>query len=112
VPFIDEREMLCGAPLPGWSGRFFHSENMTFACWDISAGAVDLHEHHHDQEEVWNVVAGDIVLVVEGEERRLGPRSAAVVPPNTPHSARPVGNCRAIVTDYPVRHQLPGLGQT
>jgi mannose-6-phosphate isomerase-like protein (cupin superfamily) len=79
VPFIDEGQMLHGAPLPGWSGRFFDSEHMTFAYWDISAEAVDLHEHHHNQEEVWNVVAG---------------------------------NCRAIVTDYPVRHELPGLGQT
>jgi hypothetical protein len=30
MPFIDASEMLHGAPLQGWSGRFFHSENMTF----------------------------------------------------------------------------------
>jgi len=112
VPFIDASEMLHGAPLPGWSGRFFHSENMTFAHWDIAADAVDLHEHDHLQEEVWNVVEGEVVLVVDGQERRLGPGTAAVVPPNTPHAVKAVGACRVIVTDYPVRHQLPGVRDT
>jgi mannose-6-phosphate isomerase-like protein (cupin superfamily) len=112
VPFIDESEMLHGAPLPGWSGRFFHSENMTFAHWDIAADAADLHEHDHAQEEVWNVVEGEVVLVVDGQERRLGPGTAAVVPPNTRHSVKAVGACRVIVTDYPVRHQLPGVRDT
>jgi mannose-6-phosphate isomerase-like protein (cupin superfamily) len=100
--------MLSGAPLPGWHGRFFHSEHMTFALWTIDAGAAELHEHQHEQEEVWNVVDGAVVVVVDGIERMLDAGSAAVVPPNTPHSARPVGPCRVVVTDFPVREQLPG----
>ena len=44
MPFIDASDMLHGAPLPGWSGRFFHSEHMTFAHWDVAVDAVDLHE--------------------------------------------------------------------
>jgi mannose-6-phosphate isomerase-like protein (cupin superfamily) len=61
---------------------------------------------------VWNVVEGEVVLVVDGQERRLGPGMAAVVPPNTPHSVKAAGTCRAIVTDYPIRHQLPGVRDT
>src|SRR5262249_35072985 len=99
--------MLPSSPLPGWTGRFFHSENMTFGLWDVAADAADLHEHRHPQEEVWNVVEGEIVLVVGGEERQLGPGTAAVIPPGTPHSARVLGACRAVVADFPVRHQLP-----
>jgi hypothetical protein len=53
--------MLGGSPLAGWSGRFFHSENMTFGHWEIAEGAADLHEHEHPQEEVWNVVEGEIL---------------------------------------------------
>ena len=98
-----------GSPLEGWSGRFFNSEHMTFAHWEIEADSADLHEHHHVQEEVWNVVEGEIVLSIDGREARLGPGAAAVVPPNTPHSVRTVGPCRVIVTDHPVRHQLPGV---
>ena len=82
---------------------------MTFGYWDIAEGAADLHEHEHPQEEVWNVVAWEVLLVVEGQERRLGAGDAAVVLPNTRHSAKPVGPCRAIVVDHPVRVQLPGL---
>jgi quercetin dioxygenase-like cupin family protein len=52
------------------------------------------------------------VLVVDGEERRLRPGNAAIVPPNAPHSVRPAGTCRAIVTDYPIRHHLPGVRPT
>ena len=109
MPFIDPDEMLRGSPLPGWSGRFFHSENMTFGHWDIAEGAADLHEHQHPQEEVWNVVDGEVLLVVDGQESRMGAGDAAVVPPHTTHSAKPLGACRAIVVDHPVRAQLPGL---
>ncbi|MBO0730547.1 MAG: cupin domain-containing protein [Acidimicrobiaceae bacterium] len=109
MPFINRSNMLEGSPLPGWSGTFFHSENMTFAYWDIAADAADLHEHHHPQEEVWNVVDGEVVLALNGQQRRLRPGEAAVVPPGTPHSTRVVGPCRAIVVDYPTRPRLPGV---
>jgi len=101
--------MLHGAPLHGWIGRFFHSEHMTFALWDIASDAAELHEHAHVQEEVGNVIDGEVVLMVDGEERKLKPGMAAVVPPNVSHSAKPVGACRVRVTDYPVRHDLPGI---
>ena len=48
--------MVAGEPLPGWSGRFLHSATMTFAHYDIAAGAAPLHEHQHEQEEVWHIV--------------------------------------------------------
>ena len=101
--------MLHGSPLPGWTGRFFHSENMTFARWTITADADDLHEHQHEQEEVWNIVGGRVVLIVDGDERELAEGSAAVVPPHTPHAVRVVAAAEVVVTDYPVRHQLPGV---
>ena len=110
MPFIRQEEMVRGSPLAGWSGRFFHSENMTFAHWDIADDAVDLHEHRHPQEEVWNVVAGYALLVVGGEEFRLGPGDAAVIPPDTPHRVKVLGACRAVIADFPLRPDLPGVG--
>jgi mannose-6-phosphate isomerase-like protein (cupin superfamily) len=103
--------MLSGQPLPGWSGRFFHAEHMTFAHYDIAAGAQPLHEHQHQQEEVWHVVEGEVAVTVDGIEMILGAGSAAIVPPETPHSVRPLGACRAIIADYPVRLNLPGMQQ-
>ena len=58
MTFVHEADMLKGSPLAGWSGRFFHSEHMTFARWTIEADAADLHEHQHPYEEVWNIVGG------------------------------------------------------
>ena len=101
--------MLSGSPLSGWAGRFFHSENMTFARWTIAEGAADLHEHQHEQEEVWNVVAGRVALVVDGVEGVVESGGAAVVPPNTLHSVRVLGPAEVVVTDYPVREHLPGV---
>ena len=88
MPFVGPDDMVVAQPLPGWSGRYFHSEHMTFAHYDIAADAAMLHEHRHPQEEVWNVVEGEVALTVGGVERCLGPGSVAIVPPNTPHSAR------------------------
>src|SRR5262245_3060033 len=99
MPFIRPAEMQIGRPLPGWTGRFYHSQTMTFGVWEIAPDAAPLHEHHHPQEEVWNVVEGEIALTIDGIEQIVGPHMAAVVPPNTRHSARPLGRCRAIVVD-------------
>jgi len=53
---------------------------MTFARWTIANDAHDLHEHHHPQEEIWNVVEGSIALTVDGSEVIVGTRDAAVCP--------------------------------
>jgi mannose-6-phosphate isomerase-like protein (cupin superfamily) len=108
MPFVRPSEMLSGEPLPGWSGRFVHSASMTFAHYDIAAGATPLHEHQHEQEEVWHIVEGEVALSIAGEEQVLGPGCIAVVPPDTPHSVRPLVACRAIIADHPVRPDLPG----
>jgi mannose-6-phosphate isomerase-like protein (cupin superfamily) len=103
MPFVDSTELSTRERLPGWTSRVFHSDNMTFAYYEIAADAVPLHEHHHPQEEVWNVLEGKLAVTIDGVEHVAGPGSAAVVPPDTPHSARALSACRAIVVDYPLR---------
>jgi mannose-6-phosphate isomerase-like protein (cupin superfamily) len=82
---------------------------MTFAHYDIASGAQPLHEHQHEQEEVWHIVEGEVAITVASTEAVLGAGSVAIVPPETPHSVRPLGACRAIIADYPLRLELPGL---
>ena len=101
--------MLRSKPLPGWTGAFFHSKSMTFGLWEIAADADELHEHSHPQEEVWNVAEGRIAITVDRHEQLVEQGSAVVIPANVPHSAKPLGHCRAIVVDCPVRRDLPGL---
>lgn len=112
MPFLGPADMLSAEPLPGWSARFFHAENMTFSHYEIAEGSPALHEHHHPEEEVWNVIDGQVVIAVRGEERTLGPGDVAIIPPDTPHSARPLTACRVVIADHPRRESLPGLGET
>jgi mannose-6-phosphate isomerase-like protein (cupin superfamily) len=103
--------MLAGEPLPGWHGRFVHSAHMTFAHYDIEADAAPLHVHQHEQEEVWHIVEGEVALTIDGEEQTLTSGCVAVVPPHTLHSVRPLSACRAVIADYPLRPNLPGLSR-
>jgi quercetin dioxygenase-like cupin family protein len=102
VPFVDVDELPEHELLPGWRGRHFHSDNMTFGHWEFDAGA-SIHEHSHPQEEVWEVVEGELELTVDGVAAIARPGFVAILPPNVRHSARALSDGLAIAVDYPVR---------
>jgi mannose-6-phosphate isomerase-like protein (cupin superfamily) len=108
MPFIDTSRLTVKVPREGWTGRFFHSENMTFAYYDVAAGAW-IHEHAHANDEVWNVVEGRLEITIAGETTVAGPGHAAVVPPNTTHSVRALTDVRAIVVGHPRRDSIGGI---
>ena len=93
---------------PGWNGRFVHSTQMTFAYYAVTRGA-SIHEHAHLEEEVWNVVDGEIEITIGGETGIIGPGGVGVVPPNTAHSVRVLRHSRVSVVDHPVRHIVGGI---
>jgi quercetin dioxygenase-like cupin family protein len=102
MPVIDTRDIAVLEKLPGWRGRIFHSSGATFGHWEFDAGSI-IHEHFHPQEEVWHVVEGEVELTIGGEKCCAGPGIVAIVPPNTPHSARALSDGKAIVADNPRR---------
>ena len=108
MPFVRTSELTPREPLPGWVGRYFHSEHLTFVYYEIAPGA-RVHPHHHENEEVWNVVDGELEMTVDGTTRVLRSGEAAVVPANVTHGAAAIGRCRAIVVDYPVRDTVAGI---
>ena len=56
--------------VPGFHGRFVHTETMTFAYWAIDAAAtIPAHAHHHQQ--VVNMLAGELELTVDGTRHTL-----------------------------------------
>jgi quercetin dioxygenase-like cupin family protein len=75
---------------------------MTFAHWDFDAGS-DIHAHDHPQEEVWQVIEGQLEVTIGGETRIAGPGMVAIVPGGVTHSVRALTDGRAIVTDWPLR---------
>jgi mannose-6-phosphate isomerase-like protein (cupin superfamily) len=103
MPFVDPIRLPEREPRPGWRARFFHSEHMTFAYYDIDGHAGPVGEHVHENEEVWNVVEGRLAVTIDGEERVVVPGSAAVVPANARPAVRALTESRAIVVNYPPR---------
>jgi quercetin dioxygenase-like cupin family protein len=102
MPIVDTRELPVVERLPGWRARIFHSPNMTFAHYEFDAGA-SIHEHHHDQEEVWNVIEGQLEVTVDGLAQVVTAGMAAVAPPQARHSVKALTAGRAIVVDHPPR---------
>jgi quercetin dioxygenase-like cupin family protein len=76
--------------------------SLTFVHYEFDAGAF-VHEHAHPQEEVWQIIDGELEVSIGDETMRAGPCFVAIVPPNTPHSVRALTDGKAIVTDYPRR---------
>jgi unsaturated pyranuronate lyase len=100
--FVDTQTLDVLQKRPGWRGRVFHSTHNTFVWWEFDKDA-DIHRHDHEQEEVWHILEGELDVTVDGKTKRCGPGTAAVIPPNTPHSVRVVKPGRALVVDYPIR---------
>ena len=105
MPFLDANQLPQDERRPGWLGRYFHSSNLTFAHWGFKAGA-DIHAHSHEQEEVWQVLEGELSVTIGAETQIAGPGMVAVVPPHTAHAVVALTDGRAIVTDFPLRPEM------
>ena len=106
-PVLTRRALPAREVRPGWHGRFFDSAAMSFAHYEIDAGA-SLHEHSHPNEEVWTVLAGELLITIGGDTYRARPGSVAVVPPNTAHSVRALAPSAAWIVDHPLRGAIGG----
>jgi quercetin dioxygenase-like cupin family protein len=102
MPIIDTHQLAVLEKRPGWRGRLFHSPSMTFAHWDFDAGST-IHEHSHEQEEVWHVLEGELEVTIDGVAHTAGSGMVAIVPADALHSVRAVSDGKAIVVDYPLR---------
>ena len=65
MSFVDVDKLKVTERLPGWRGRYFHAVNMTVAHYEFTRGA-SIHEHHHPQEELYEVLEGELELTVDG----------------------------------------------
>lgn len=102
MPFINLETLKQREQMPGFVGRFVHSENMTLVHWEIPPGT-PLPEHSHPQEQLIIFVDGQFELTIDGETALLGPQSVAVIPSNAVHSGKALTKCRIIDVFSPVR---------
>ncbi len=92
----------------GISLRAVTAETVTVAHVSLDAGAL-LPKHAHHNEQVVNVIEGELELLANGETHRLTPGKVLVLPPNVEHSGRAVTNCRVIDVFHPVRQDWRGV---
>jgi len=107
MSFVDTRELKVVERLPGWRARIFNSPSMTFAHYEFDAGA-SIHAHSHVQEEVWNVIEGELEVTIDGVAQVASAGMVAIAPPNARHSVRALTSGRAIVVDTPLRWDMGG----
>ena len=88
--------------MPGFFGRFIHSQGMTVAHWDIKAGS-ELPTHSHPQEMIINFMEGEFELTVDQETRTLRPGDIVVIPGEVPHAGKAITDCRIIDAWHPPR---------
>jgi quercetin dioxygenase-like cupin family protein len=105
MPFLDTTGLKVVERLPGWKGRFFHTATMTFADYECTAGST-IHEHFHPEEEVYEVIAGELEMLVDDVVQIVRPGIVAIVASNTRHSVRALTDGRVIIVDHPARPEF------
>jgi quercetin dioxygenase-like cupin family protein len=105
MAFVDTASLKVVERLPGWSGRYFHSASMTFAHYDFTRGAT-IHEHFHPEEEVYEVIEGELEITVDGVTHVASPGLVAIVPANARHSVKALTDGKAIIVDHPARPEF------
>jgi quercetin dioxygenase-like cupin family protein len=102
MPYLTLDDLKEIEPVPGFKGRFVHSDHVTLAYWNIAAGSV-LPQHAHVHEQIANVIEGEFEMTIAGETKVLKPGQVAVIPSNVLHSGKALTKCYIIDAFYPVR---------
>jgi len=87
--------------------RAVTSETMTVAHVRLREGAV-LPEHAHANEQVVNVIEGELELTMDGQAHRLTYGNVLVIPSNKPHSGRAIKDCLVVDVFHPARQDFAG----
>ena len=78
---------------------------MTVAHYEFAGGAT-IHEHFHPEEEIYEVIEGELGLTIEGEPHTVRPGVVAIVPSGARHSVKALGDGWAIIVDSPRRPEF------
>ncbi len=100
--FIDLDKINKKEILPGFEGKFIHTNNMTVVYWTIQAGS-QLPEHSHHNEQITTIIEGEFVLTSDNETRNVKPGDVAIFPSNVKHSGKAITDCYIMDVFYPIR---------
>jgi len=88
--------------IPGFHGKFIHSDKATISFWEIEAGH-DLPEHSHIHEQTTLVLNGTFQLNIEEKRYTLKSNQLITIPPDKKHSGTAITDCNIIDVFCPVR---------
>lgn len=108
MSLVDLNKIAAIEIVPGYHARFFHSDNMTVAHWQIEQDAA-LPEHSHPHEQIVNVISGEFELTVDGVIFHLVPGNVFVIPGGVPHAGKAVTPCHLIDVFHPVREDYRSI---
>jgi quercetin dioxygenase-like cupin family protein len=93
--------------IPGFHGKFVHSEKMTIVRWRVEAGA-SLPEHHHPHEQIGLCLAGRLAVFINGGTTVMEAGDVLVIPSGTRHGAEALAETLLIDVFTPVREDYRG----
>ena len=88
--------------MPGFKGRFIHTDGFTIAYWDIAENS-ELPEHSHIHEQTTQVIEGKLELTINGETKILEAGSIAIIPSNIVHKGKALTDCKVTDVFCPTR---------
>lgn len=96
---------------PGITRQVIHGTRQTMVRYVYAPGSV-FPQHQHPQEQITTVLTGQIEFDIAGQRTVFGPGDTGVIPGDTPHGARVVGDetVETINSLSPRRDQSPGQG--
>lgn len=103
---IFQIEELAKLPAPeDFDTRFMHTDNMSVAFNSMKAGA-RVPEHSHLHETIDFVQEGELMMIVEGVEYRMGAGMVTRVDAEKRHAAYAITDCKVINIFYPKREDF------
>ncbi|MEN8788081.1 MAG: cupin domain-containing protein [Flavobacteriaceae bacterium] len=87
---------------PGFLGKMIHTQHMTIAFWEVTAGA-EVPEHAHHHEQVLHVLEGRFEFTLNGHTSTYESGDLVVIPPNAVHSGIARTACKLMDVFSPAR---------
>lgn len=78
--------------IPGFFGKFVHTENLTVAYWQVKAES-ELPSHSHHHEQITMLESGEFEMTVDGLTQRVVIGSPVVIAPHVVHSGKAITDC-------------------
>lgn len=94
----------------GVTAQVVHTTNVSIAHVTLLEGAV-VPTHAHHQEQIVNVIDGELELTVDGEVTVLTRGKALVLRPMAPHSARAITQVYVIDVFHPAREDFKAMAE-